>query len=164
MKRQIIIGTILAATLATGVSFASATPPGGPAPDKSCDMHGERGPGAKHFLNRMAKELGLTADQKKQIGAILKAEQEQNAPTLKKLAEGRRQLDQAAEAATFDEAAVKALAANQAALMQEMMVSRARTRNQIHALLTPEQRDKAAKLREKMKHRRPHRRHEVEEG
>jgi len=164
MKRQIIIGTILAATLATGVNGALAEAHEGPGRDKACDMHGERGPDAKHFLDRMAKDLDLSADQKKQIGALLKTEREQNGPTMKKLAEGRKQLDHVADAATFDEAAVKSLAANQAALMQEMMVSRARTHHQVNALLTPEQREKAAKLRERMKHRRPHHRHDIGKG
>ncbi len=164
MKRQIIIGTVLAATLAIGPTLALAQPHAVPGHDTTCDMHGERGPGARHFLNRLAKKLGLTADQKKQIGALLKAEREQNGPTMQKLAEGRRRMDRAAEATTFDEAAVKTLAANQATLLQEMMVNRARTRHQIDALLTPEQREKAAKLRERMKHRWQHRRHEVEEG
>lgn len=164
MKRTIIIGTILAATLTTGIAGAMAEPPDGPAPDGMCDTHGGTGKGGQRFLDRMAKELSLSADQKKQIGAIFAAEREQNGPTMKKLADGRRQLHEAAESETFDEAAVKALAANQAAFMQEMMVSRARTHNQIHALLTPEQREKAAKLREKMKHRRQHRRHAPAKG
>ena len=127
-------------------------------------MHGKRGPETKHFLNRMAKDLGLTADQKKQIGDLLSAERKQNYPTLKKLADGRKQLDKAAEATTFDEAGVKTLAANQAVLLQRMMVARAWTHHQINALLTPEQREKAAKLRERMKHHRLHRRHAVEKG
>jgi Spy/CpxP family protein refolding chaperone len=40
-----------------------------------------------------------------------------------------------------------------------MIVSHARVKNQIHALLTPEQREKAEQMRSSMKERRGHKGH-----
>ncbi len=107
--------------------------------------HGKMGPG-KHFA-RMAKELNLTEDQQKQIKAILESERQKAAPLRKQLAENREQVRKAIEAQPFDESAVRALAAGQNATRVELVVSRARAKSQIFALLTPEQRDLAKKFR-----------------
>ena len=54
--------------------------------------------------------------------------------------------------------AVKSLATDQANLQAELIVSRVRMYNQIHALLTPEQRELAKKLRARERGR-EHKRH-----
>lgn len=103
------------------------------------------GPG-RHFA-RMARDLDLTAEQKGQIKTILDAEREKSAPLRKQLADNREQLRKLAEKDPFDEAAVRKLAADQEKSHIEMIVSRTRTMNRVHALLTPEQQEKARKLR-----------------
>jgi Spy/CpxP family protein refolding chaperone len=107
--------------------------------------HGGTGPG-KHFA-RMAKKLDLTEDQQKQIRAILESERQKAAPLRQQLAENREQVRKAIEAQRFDESAVRALAAGQTAARVELIVSRARAKSQIFALLTPEQRELAGKFR-----------------
>jgi len=103
------------------------------------------GPG-RHFA-RMARDLDLTAEQKGQIKTILDAEREKSAPIRKQIADNRDKLRNLAEKEPFDEAAVRRLAAEQEKTRTELAVARARAMNRVHALLTPEQREKARKLR-----------------
>lgn len=56
----------------------------------------------------------------------------------------------------FDGAAVRALATRQNAARVELIVSRARVKSQIYALLTPEQRELAQKIRAEGKGRHGH--------
>ncbi|GFE58317.1 Spy/CpxP family protein refolding chaperone [Geobacter sp. AOG1] len=152
MKRQIIIGTFLAATLAGGsygtweVSAATTRPAKG--------MQEGRGPTGEMFpekrLARMARELGLSDAQQAQIKAIFAAEREKNGPLMEKMKAYRKQLHDAAKATPFDEAAVRTVATNQAQVEVELAVSRARIQSQINGILTPEQRQKLEKLRPPM--------------
>lgn len=106
--------------------------------------HREMGPGKR--IDRMAKKLNLTEAQKEQVVAILASEREKSEPLRQQLAENRKNLRNAIEAQPFDEAAVRTLAAKQNDTRVELVVSRARARSQIYALLSPEQRESARKL------------------
>jgi protein CpxP len=162
VKNSILIAAFLAAAVVCSALYAVAADPlsgsarvekragDGPA---TYDMRKER-----HF-DRMAEALDLTPEQREQIKAIRAAEQDKVAPLKEKLQKGREQLRVAAEQQPFDEAAVRALAADQAEIRTEMIVSHARVKNQIHALLTPEQREKAEQMRSSMKERRGHKGH-----
>ena len=107
--------------------------------------HRGMGPGSR--FARMAKKLDLTEAQQKQVKAILESEREKAAPLLQQLAGNREKIRKAIEAERLDEAAVRTLAASQNETRVELVVSRARARSQIFALLTPEQRESARKLR-----------------
>ncbi len=96
-------------------------------------------------LCRMAKVLKLSDAQIKQAGVILTAEKERVAPLREKLMENRKKLHEAAEGETFDEAAVKTLAASQAGLQAELIVSRLYMQSQLRAILTSKQRDRINK-------------------
>lgn len=147
MKRYIIIGALAVATLAGGAwSVHADFGPDfdGPPPHEGCGKRGKMDP--EQHLARMAKKLKLTDSQKEQVAVLLKGEKERTAPMREKLMENRKKLREAAEAETFDEAAVKALAAGQADIQAELMVSHIKTRQQINAILTPEQRELAKKL------------------
>lgn len=111
---------------------------------RRCGMHRGKGPG-KGFA-RMARKLDLTETQQEQVKAILESERERVAPLRKQLAETREKIRQATLAEPFDEAAVRALAASQNEARVELAVSRAKARSRIHALLTPEQRERAEKF------------------
>lgn len=146
MKKQIIpVIALMAATLIGGTLPALAF-------DGSFEGCGA--PRAEHKMNpqkridRMAILLKLSPSQKEQIGAIMKAEQEQNEPLRQKMGEGHKQIKAVVDATTYDEAAVRALAAEQATIRTELLVSRTRAMNQVNALLTPEQRELAQKLRD----------------
>lgn len=104
------------------------------------------GKGQEHFLERMASVLKLTDAQQAQIEALISTDAEQNAPLHRQLAENERALREATTAASLDEATVRALAATKGNLMTEMIVSRAKLRNAINAILTAEQRELADRL------------------
>lgn len=116
-----------------------AVPEGGPWSRRGMD------PGQR--LARMAKALDLTEAQQEQIRAILTSEREKTEPLRKKLAETREKIRKAVETGPFDEAAVRALAESRNEARVELIVSRARAGSRIFALLTPEQRERARKLR-----------------
>jgi len=105
-----------------------------------------RGMGPGKRIDRMAKKLNLTEAQKEQVEAILATEREKAEPLRQQLAENRNNLRKAIEAQPFDEATVRTLAAKQNETRVELVVSRARARSQIFALLSPEQRESARKL------------------
>lgn len=104
------------------------------------------GRGGKGRGMGMAKELNLTAEQKTKIQGILDAERENSAALRKQLHDNREQLRKVAEKTPFDEAAVRKLASEQEKTHVDLIVSRTRTMNGIHALLTPEQKEKAEKM------------------
>lgn len=150
MKKQIFLGAVLAAVLAgsclTSVATAAAGKRTSRAGSGDCQQEGEgsRGDG---FLKKMAKELKLTAAQQEKVAAVIAADREKSAPLREKLDAARKQLHEVATAEPFDEAAVRSLAVKKAEMEVDMTVSRAKTRNSINALLTPEQRAKAEKMR-----------------
>ena len=148
MKMKLMVMVVLAAAMiggGTGAALAGHGPGGefgGPPPGM------EMGPGS--FEGRMAKALKLTDVQQSQIKTLLDAEREQVKPLVVKMQESRKPLVQAAEATTFDEAAVRAIAVDQAATETELIVSRTKVQNQIYALLSTEQRELLKNLRPDM--------------
>ena len=150
MKRKIVVGAVMAAVV-TGSFFSTfATAASGKkmSPEKSCDCQkGEPGRGGEAFMQKMAKDLKLTVAQQEQVKAIITADREKSAPFMEKMEEKREQLFEAATAEKFDEAGVRTLAAQKAELEVEMTVARAKIRNSINAVLTPEQRAKAEIMR-----------------
>lgn len=142
MKRKFVPMLALMAALMVGegnMSFAANDPP------HTAQM-GEEQMQRKQF-EKMAHKLKLTNDQKEQIKALFKEAAAQNKPIKDKLLAGRQKMRQLIEADTFDEAAVKALAAEQANLHADLSVARARLMHQVRDVLTPEQRELAKKLK-----------------
>lgn len=143
MKQHLASLALVAAIMTGGVCSAHAS-------EEAFD--GCDGPRAEHKMNhqkrldRMAKVLKLSASQKEQVGAIMKAEQEQTEPLRQKMADERKQIQAVVNATTYDESAVRAIAAEQAKIRTELLVSRTRSMNQVNALLTPEQRELAQRL------------------
>ena len=128
MKQRILAGALLVAATISGGSGAWAA--GEERPDPGMAGGPGRGPCAKmppgDHVDHMAKMLGLSETQQKQIKDILKTEHDKNAALEEKMAEYRKQLQIAEQSATFDEAAVRAIAAEQAQTGIELTVSRAR--------------------------------------
>jgi len=94
----------------------------------------------------MAEILKLTPEQQTQIQALRDSHRQAVAPLRETMRTQREALHQAMQSPTFDEAAVRSLAAKQAETRTEMIVSRAKMQSEIQALLSPEQRELAAKL------------------
>ncbi|OHB25410.1 MAG: hypothetical protein A2X84_14165 [Desulfuromonadaceae bacterium GWC2_58_13] len=155
MKKQILTMSLLTVFALTGSIYAVHADP------LAGRMMGEMrgggmgdGSGSGRHLAKMARVLDLSEDQQTQILAIVEEERTKTEPLRRQMAENRDQLRQLTHADTFDEAAVRALAAKKAEIGAELMVSRARTQNRIQAQLTPEQRLLAEKVRPLMQERR----------
>jgi periplasmic protein CpxP/Spy len=105
------------------------------------------------MLKHVAKQLNLTEAQKTQIKGIMADEKNKIMPMMQQL----RQNEQAENAnvnGSFDENQARAFAGKQAQLMTDLIVEKERTRSQVYALLTPEQRQKALQLmQERQQHR-----------
>jgi len=97
-------------------------------------------PPPEEMVGQMARQLHLTTEQQAKVTAIFAADREKIAPLVQQRADYRKQLRTAMQAATFDEAAIRAAAARQFKAEIELMVSGARVRNRIDGLLTKEQR------------------------
>jgi Spy/CpxP family protein refolding chaperone len=120
-----------------------------------CEGKG-RHPG--HRLEMMAEVLDLTDEQRKQIKEIVASEREAVKPLTRQLREKHKELRAATQGGAFDEAAVRSLAAGQAGIFTELIVAKARVTSRIFAVLTPEQKAKAEKIRPLWEGRRGHRR------
>lgn len=129
---------------------AGAGPAAEPDRQAADDPAGDCGPGGKvgpeRFLSRMTRVLDLSAGQQKQIEALLAADRDKQTALREKLAENRKRLREATRGESFDEAAVRVIATSQGQLMTEIIVSMARKRQQINAILTPQQRTLAEKI------------------
>ncbi len=104
-------------------------------------------PSPDMVLDRMAWELSLTDEQRTAIRALLVKERDEETALAEKRSHYRRQVRDTGESATFDEAAFRAVAGKLAQAETELLVSRARTRSRINALLTTEQRARAQRHR-----------------
>ncbi len=151
MKKHLFIGALLTAALAAGPALA--TPPHSAGPGGDRPHRFESG----HRQERMAAILGLSQEQQAQIKAIREEARRQTESLRQSLAADREKLRTLIDAVPFDETAVRMLAAGEVTAKTELLVARARTRNQIHAILTPEQRVLAEKLRPLLEERRGHR-------
>ena len=118
-----------------------------------------QGPGWGHgrhggwMLHGMSKQLGLTDAQQAQIKTIVQAEHAKIQPLMQQLRQNR-QAQEASLTENFDETKAQAFAASQSQIMSGLMVERLRTKSQIYAVLTPEQRQKALELKQQRQQRR----------
>lgn len=134
-------------------SFCAAQGPGGGPPQgPPRGPGGPQGPGGEE---RLFRELNLTDAQKEQI-KTLREKQHTDAETYhEQLRQTREQMRAAIESATFDEAAVRALAVKEGQAVTELSVIGARTEAAIYQVLTAEQRAKLATMREQRRPPRP---------
>jgi Spy/CpxP family protein refolding chaperone len=91
--------------------------------------------------------LELTDDQKAKVKEITEASRTNIQPLAQQLRDGHQKLEALGTDGSFDQAKVEALAAEQSALMGKMIVEKERTKAQIFAILTDEQKAKAAELK-----------------
>jgi Spy/CpxP family protein refolding chaperone len=144
MRKKFFIVTALVLALAAGLTAAV--------------VHQEAGGKGRHhgwMLARMTKQLNLNGDQQAQIKTILETQQAKMQPLRQQLRQNRL-AENGNTAGTFDETQARAFAAKQAQIMSDLTVERERTKSQILAVLTPDQRTKALAL---MQQRGQHRHH-----
>jgi Spy/CpxP family protein refolding chaperone len=146
MQKKFFLVTALVLAAAAGL-YAGVTQ----------DTRGGHRDHSGRMLQRLTQELNLTDAQQAQIKTIVQTEKAKVQPLRQQLRQNRlAQAQTGGTAGTFDEAQVRAFAAKQAQLMSDLTVERERTKSQIYAVLTPEQRTKAQAL---LQQRREHRMH-----
>jgi protein CpxP len=138
MHKQFFLLTALVLAAAAGLTAAAQMSPG------------ERSDHSGRILQRMTAELNLTDSQQTRIKTILDTEKAKIQPLRQQLRQNRSA--QTSNTGTFDEAQVRAYAVKQAQLRADLTVERERTKSQIYAVLTPEQRDKARSLLQQHSH------------
>jgi len=106
------------------------------------------GPFAAHHALR---DLDLTAEQKTQIKGILKAHREELHDSLDKLRTIHQAVGKISHQQEIDEAAIRAAVGPAVGPLGDLAVLHARVQQEIHAVLTPEQRQKAEALHEKLR-------------
>jgi protein CpxP len=135
----------VAAALFSSVGMAQAATPG--------HMDGDGPPHSGNHLKKMAKDLGLDAQQKGQVKDILKTNHDQAKPLMDKLVAERRAVRALIQADTLDEAAIRAQSAHVAAVEADLAVNRALVAQKIRAVLTPDQIQKFKALQDQRDHR-----------
>ena len=146
MKNRIVVLAGVAALFIAATVFAMAQGiPGHP-----------RGDGHGDMVEHLSRALNLTDAQKTQVKAILDAERAATEPGRSQMGEVHKQLQAATVNGQFDEAQVRALAAQASQIMTDQMVEHVRAFTKIFALLTPEQRVKAQELHKAMGAGGPH--------
>lgn len=115
---------------------------------------GKRG----HFGKRgargmMFRGLDLTDEQKAQIKQITENSRATVKPIREQMKANRQELREITAGGSFDQARVQEIAARQGSLSAQMIVEKERVKSQIFQILTPEQKAKAAEMKEKMKER-----------
>lgn len=160
MKSRFLTTMGLAGVLLAG-SFTATTLAQAPeAPEtgfaEMSQRHGKRHRGMRGMMKgRIARALDLTDAQRQQIRALHEAERERTATQRDQLRELRRAMSDATKAGAFNEAQVRSIAQQQAAIATELKVSRARIQSNIYnTVLTPEQRVKVDELAAKRAERR----------
>lgn len=140
MKQSLLLIAVLTTALTAGHAFQAAQVDASPGKDRPKLERGEgRDDQGVRQAERMARELGLSAEQQEQIRAIVEEHRAKAEPLRQSLEQNRARMREAVKAQNFDEAAVRGLVADQMPVKSELMVERARMKNQIHNLLTPEQ-------------------------
>ncbi len=170
MKRTLMMLALGVALIGGGILQAQAAPPCGGCPTPgNCAMGGPGGKGMAmnpgQGIEKMADLLELTPEQLGQIEAIQKAQGEKVASLKERMMAIQEKMHQAVTAEPFDEKAVRGLADEEAGVRTEMLVTQARMRSSIHALLTEEQQKLAEKFSafmQKQRERSPYGRRNLE--
>jgi len=105
------------------------------------------------MLQRMTRELNLTEAQQAQIKTILQTQRAKIQPLMQQLHQNE-QAQNAAVTGAFDETQARAFAGKQTQIMSDLIVEKERTKSEIYAVLTPDQRAKAQQLLEQRQQRR----------
>jgi Spy/CpxP family protein refolding chaperone len=137
MGKLAVIGSLAAVVLAFAVPGAFAH--GG--------RHGGDGAGFPGmYSGKLLDRLGVTAEQKTQIHAVLEKHRPETEPLVRQVVTERRTLRRLIRDGAADEKAIRSQAAKAASLESDLAVARARTAREVRALLTPGQSAKLAEL------------------
>src|SRR5436305_15075315 len=93
--------------------------------------------------------MKLPQSQQHQTKAILEKEKPALEPLMKQLMQAHKDMSNLEDSGTFDEAKVRALAAQNTQAMTELFVQKARIHSELLQILTPEQKAKLAQIKAK---------------
>ena len=140
MKRHfmklVALGAMAAAMAFTQTTTTTATPAAGKAPGLKAQLQ-----------RRLIKALDLTDAQKQQAKTILQATKQQAQPLVQQLKPARQALNAAVQAG--DTTKIQQLALEVGNLQGQVLAVRSAGMAQFYALLTPDQKSKAAAFRQK---------------
>jgi len=139
-----LLMAVMAVFLGTALA-KSQTADATPAPPP---MHGGHGYGMHDRMGFFGKALNLTDDQKAQMKTIMQKEH----PTMKPLMQQEHLIDQQLRQyveGTYDEAKVRALAAQKAQIEVELTVAHTRIHNEMYQLLTSDQKSQLQEMKAK---------------
>lgn len=146
MKRT-TIGIVILLTVAfglVGLNFAQKGFGGG-----HKGNFAEKGFPPQFLVERISKELGLSEEQKTQAKQILEASKTRIQPFFEQMKQNHEASKDLGTDGNFDEAKVNQIANQRSETMKQLFVEKEKTKAEIFALLTPEQREKAKEMQEK---------------
>jgi len=152
--KKIIVAILAVAVVSIGAIFALAQ-----TTDRGTDKAGgkrgghHRGGQMHRGGGMMFRGLDLTEDQKAQMKSIREASKTATAPLREAMKANHQKLTEATANGAFDEAQVTAIANEGAAIKAQMTVQREKVKSQMFAILTAEQKAKAAEMKATMKQR-----------
>jgi protein CpxP len=141
--KKAIIAIIAIAVLGLGTMFIFAQ-------KGSREGFGGKGFAGKGF-DRIAQKLNLTDEQKTQVKTIMEDSKTRLKPLMESLRESHKQAENLGVDGTFNEEQVNQIANNQSETMKQLFIEKEKTKAQIFAILTPEQRAEAAKMKAQFK-------------
>lgn len=165
MIRRQLAGILGAAAIVAGSAAAlvHAQEPAAPAPEARQGRFGPRGPGGPggpfgrggFFGGRggpggalsVLRQLDLTDDQRGQVRQVMQSHSDALKAIGERLREAHRAQNDAVTAETFDENAIRTKAADVASVMADAAVLNAKVHTEVFAILTPEQRTRAAEIK-----------------
>lgn len=150
MQKKVVFGILAALVLAAGAIFVVAQK----GRQSGGGGHGF-GPGGGQMMG--LRGLDLTDEQQAAVKGIMETSRTAVEPLHQQMADNQAKLKALGTDGTFDEAQAQALAAEHGGIMANMVLERVKTKAQVFALLTEEQRAKAASMPDKFGKGRGHR-------
>ncbi len=98
------------------------------------------------FAQHLAQKLGLSDDQTAQVQAVFANHKAELSAEMTRMKTAKSALFDAIHADSFDESAVRAAAANVAAVEADLAVTHAKAASEVKSILTPDQQAKAKEM------------------
>ena len=141
--KKIILGIIAVVVLAGGAIFVVA---------QKARHFGGSGRG-EHALGMALRGLNLTEEEKAKVKEIMEASSSNVEPLIRQMRDNHKTIADLGTNGAFDQAKVEAAATEQGNIMAKLIVEKEKTKAQVFALLTDDQKAKAAEMRQKFEER-----------
>ncbi len=143
IMKKIILGIIAVVVLAGGAIFVVAQKAHHPGRSGFVPGRGD------HMLGMALRGLDLTDEQKAKVKEIMEASRTSVEPLGQQMRDNHKTLADLGANGAFDQAKVEAAATEQGNIMAKLIVEREKARAQVFAILTDDQKAKAAAMRAK---------------